>query len=166
MAFSPCMELELKLAASCIQNRKACGLDEIPSQVWKLKDFHQTLLDMCNSVYNQDPIARWSEGCLLPFPKKGNLGITKNFRGITLTPIAAKIYNLMLLIRLRPEIDPILRKPSKRIQSKQIHLGTNIDHPKNIRKSKSENLTFQQPSYLSTSLKPSIPSIVEKWRRS
>ena len=80
---------ELKLAINRIQNGKACGLDEIPAEVWKLEEFHHTLLDMTNSVYNQDPIARWSEGCLLPFPKKGNLGITTNYRGITLTAIAA-----------------------------------------------------------------------------
>ena len=43
-------------------------------------------------------------------PKKGDLSVTKNYRSITLTPIAATIYNLMLLNRIRPEIDPILRK--------------------------------------------------------
>ena len=41
---------------------------------------------------------------------KGNLSLTKNYRRITLTPIAAKIFNLMILNRIRPEIDPILRK--------------------------------------------------------
>ena len=29
--------------------------------------------------------------CILPFPKKGDLGLAKNHRGITLTSIAAKI---------------------------------------------------------------------------
>ena len=61
-------------------------------------------------MYSQDPIERWTEGCILPFPKKGNLTITDNYRGITLTPIAAKIYNLMILNRIRPYVDPILRK--------------------------------------------------------
>ena len=46
----------------------------------------------------------------LLFLKKGDLSITKNYRGITLTAIVAKIINLMLLNRIRPEIDPILRK--------------------------------------------------------
>ena len=36
--------------------------------------------------------------------------LTTNYRGITLTPIAAKIYNLMLLNKIRTEIDPILKK--------------------------------------------------------
>ena len=49
-------------------------------------------------------------GCILPFPKKGNLSLTKNYRGITHTSIAAKIFNLIILHRIRPEIDPILRK--------------------------------------------------------
>ena len=38
-------------------------------------------------------------------PKKTNLAITKNYRGITLTAIAAKVYNLMLRNRIRPKID-------------------------------------------------------------
>ena len=42
--------------------------------------------------------------------KKGNLVNTENYRGITFTPIAAKIYNLLILNRIRPNIDPILRK--------------------------------------------------------
>ena len=49
------------------------------------------------------------KGCILPFPKKGDLGLAKNYRGITLTSIAAKIYNALLRNRMEPEID-ILRK--------------------------------------------------------
>ena len=44
------------------------------------------------------------------FLKKETSPSQKNYRVITLTAIAAKIYNLMLLNRIRPEIDPILRK--------------------------------------------------------
>ena len=48
--------------------------------------------------------------CILPFPKKGDLGLAKNYRGITLTSIAAKIYNALLRNRIEPKIDNILRK--------------------------------------------------------
>ena len=95
---------ELVKALKSTQNHKACGLDEIPAEVWKLPDFHQILLNLCNSVYNGDLIDRWTEGCILPFPKKGDLSIAKNYRGITLTAISAKIYNLLLLNRIRPEV--------------------------------------------------------------
>ena len=50
------------------------------------------------------------KGCILPFPKKGDLGLAKNYRGITLTSIAAKIYNTLLRNRIEPKIDNILRK--------------------------------------------------------
>ena len=43
-------------------------------------------------------------------PKKGDLTIPTNYRGITLLPIAAKIYNKLLLNRIVPEVDPLLRK--------------------------------------------------------
>ena len=49
------------------------------------------------------------KGCILPFPKKGDLGLAKNYRGITLTSIAAKIFNVLLRNRREPKIDNILR---------------------------------------------------------
>ena len=78
-----------------IKNRKAAGLDEIPPEVWKTRQFDDILLRHCNAVYNQNPIDRLMKGCILPFPKKGDLELAQNYRGITLTSIAAKIYNAL-----------------------------------------------------------------------
>ena len=50
------------------------------------------------------------KGCILPFPKKDDLGFAKNYRGITLTSIAAKIYNALQCNCIEPKIDNILRK--------------------------------------------------------
>ena len=50
------------------------------------------------------------KGCILPFPKKGDLRLAKNYRGITLTSIAAKIYNALQQNRIELKIDNILRK--------------------------------------------------------
>ena len=47
---------------------------------------------------------------ILPFPKKDDLRLAKNYRGITLTSILAKIYNAILRNRIVPQIDKILRK--------------------------------------------------------
>ena len=68
------------------------------------------MLRHCNAVYNQNPIDRWTKGFILPFPKKGDLGLAKIYRGITLTSIAAKIYNALLQNRIVPQIDKIPRK--------------------------------------------------------
>ena len=101
---------ELKAALQNTKSAKACGLDNISREVWKFDDFNDILLQLCNAVYNGGPIDKWRQGCILPFPKKGDLGVASNYRGITLISIAAKIYNSMLLNRIRPYIDPILRR--------------------------------------------------------
>ena len=49
-----------------------------------------------DTVYNQNTKDRRIKGCILPFPYKVDLGTAKNYRGITLTSVAAKIYNALL----------------------------------------------------------------------
>ena len=106
----PFTKEELDSVLRKIKNRKAAGLDEIPPEVWKTRQFDDILLRQCNAVYNQNRTERWMKGCILPFPKKGNLGLAKNYLGITLTSIAAKIYNAQLQNHIEPKIDNILRK--------------------------------------------------------
>ena len=106
----PFNQEELDLVLRKIKNGKAAGLDEIPPEVWKTRQFDDILPRHCNAVYDQNPIDRWKKGCFLPFPTKGDLGLAKNYRDITLTSIAAKIYNALLRNRIEPKIDNILRK--------------------------------------------------------
>ena len=106
----PSTKEELDSVLRKIKNRKAAGLDEIPPEVWKARQFDDILLRHCNAVYNQNPIDRWTKGCILPFPKKGDLGLAKNYRGITLTSIAAKFHKALLRNSIVPHIDKILRK--------------------------------------------------------
>ena len=101
---------ELDSGLRKIKNMRAAGLDEIPPEVWKTRQFDDILLRQCNAVYIQNRIERWMKGCILPFPKKGDLGLAKNYRGITLTSIVAKIYNALLRNRTEPKIGNILRK--------------------------------------------------------
>ena len=49
----PIITLELSKATNSIQNGKAVGLDEIPTEVWKIDVFQEFLLESCNFVYNQ-----------------------------------------------------------------------------------------------------------------
>ena len=121
-----CKQLDIKLGPftreeldsllSKIKNWKAARLDEIPPEVWKIRQFDERLLRHCNAVYNQNPIDRWMKGCILPSPKKGDLGLAKNYRGITLTSIAAKIYNALLRNHIEPKIENILRKNQNRFR--------------------------------------------------
>ena len=72
------MQEELDSVLRKIKSRKAVGLDEILLDVWKTKKFDNILLLYCNTVYHQNTIDRWTKGCILPFPKKGDLRIAKN----------------------------------------------------------------------------------------
>ena len=53
----------------------------------------------------QNKEKKWTKGC-----KKGDFWITMNYRDIPLTPIAAKIYNDLLLKEIQPEFEKSLRK--------------------------------------------------------
>ena len=50
------------------------------------------------------------KGCILLFLKKGDLWLAKNYKVITLTSKAAKMYNALLRNRIEPKIEKILRK--------------------------------------------------------
>ena len=69
----PFTKEELDSVLRRIKNRKAAGLDEIPPEVWKTRQFDDILLRQCNAVYSQNRIERWTKGCILPFPKNGDL---------------------------------------------------------------------------------------------
>ena len=80
-----------------MKSRKAGGLYKVPSEVWKTRKFDDLLFGFCNDVYKQNTTERWTKGCIFPFPKECDLRITKNYRAITLTFVAAKVYNVLLL---------------------------------------------------------------------
>ena len=68
----PFTQEELNSVLRKIKNRKAAGLDKIPPEVWKTRQFDDILLRHCNAVYNQNSIDRWMKGCILLFTKKGD----------------------------------------------------------------------------------------------
>ena len=72
------MQEELDAVLRKIKNRKAAGLNEIPPEIWKTRQFDDILLRHCNAVYNQNTIDRWTKGCIHPFSKKRHLGLAKN----------------------------------------------------------------------------------------
>ena len=132
---------ELLKAINTINNGKACGLDEIPIEIWNINEFQDFLLICCNKVYEQDPIDIWNKGCIIPLPKMGDLSSTNKYRGITLKCIAAKIYNLMLLNRIRPAVDIILRKNQNRFRTNRSTSGQILAVRRIIECANAKNLT-------------------------
>ena len=65
------------------------------------------------------PLWKWMKGFILPFPKKGDLGVVNN----TLTAISAKIYNTLLFNRIQPVLEPILRKNQNGFRKNRSTIG-------------------------------------------
>ena len=72
--------------------------EELDSVLRKIKNrsMEDQGIQHCNAVYNQNTIDRWKKGMPPHLPWEGQPQIGKNYQGITLTSIAAKIYNALL----------------------------------------------------------------------
>ena len=64
----------------------------------------------CEVFSTLTPPRQWITNVIIPLPKKGDLSMMTNYRGISLMSIAAKVYNKILLNRIRPHVDPLLRR--------------------------------------------------------
>ena len=95
---------------STLKLGKSAGPDNIPPEVYRSCELDDIILEICNLalIHNEKP-DQWSLSNIIPVPKSGNLSCTDNYRGISLTCIIAKMYNRMILNRIRGAIDPKLR---------------------------------------------------------
>ena len=105
----PFSQAEIDTAVKALKNGKAPGLDGLPPEFWKLPKIKKQLRKLCNATYQGTRPTEWGISGLVPIPKKGDLRIPDNYRGIALSQISAKIYSRCLLNRIRPVIDKILR---------------------------------------------------------
>ena len=76
---------------------RSCDLDDI-------------LLEFANKLLNDNiKPDQWSEIDLLSLPKSGDLSLTANYKGISLSSMVSKIVKKMILNRLQPKLDKHLR---------------------------------------------------------
>ena len=81
-----------------------------------LKFFIESCFERCSWFFEH-----WNQSSNLNrmhFPNEGDLGITKNYSGIILTALVAKVYIAMLLNDTLPEIEKIQRKNQKGFRRK------------------------------------------------
>ena len=73
-------------------------------------DLDQIVLDFCNKALTKGVKPdHWSIS-IMPLPKKGDVSDPKNYRGISLSSLVAKTLNKMILNRLKPEVEEVLRR--------------------------------------------------------
>ena len=93
-----------------LKERKSAEPDKIPPEVLKNCKIYDIILDLFNrALMNEEKPEQWSLANIIPVPKKGDLSKTDNYRGVSLLCIIAKMYNRLILNKLRAAIDPHLR---------------------------------------------------------
>ena len=67
------------------------------------------LLEVCKTTLIGGRAKIWVKGGIMLLLKNGDVGDTGNYCGISLTVVATKIYNILLLERIRSHLDALLR---------------------------------------------------------
>ena len=103
---------EITEAIRKLNKGKAPGPDGIPPEALQA-DSDETataLLPLFKKIWNKGEFPHdWKEGHLVKLPKKGDLSNCNNYRGITLLSIPGKVFNRILLERIKEAIDKQLR---------------------------------------------------------
>ncbi|KAH9583018.1 LINE-1 retrotransposable element ORF2 protein [Schistosoma haematobium] len=103
---------EIRMAVRQIKNGKAAGPDNIPAEALK-SDVEVTtsmLYPLFKKIWEEEQVPMdWKEGHLIKIPKKGDLSKCENYRGITLLSIPGKVFNRVLLNRMKDAVDAQLR---------------------------------------------------------
>ena len=102
--------VEVQLAARTLRNRRCPGLDGIPPELLKLAGIQDIILPILNQALNNGQTPQeWRQSGLLPLFKKGDRSCCANYRGISLMSLVGKLYNRVLLNRIRGKVEPLLR---------------------------------------------------------
>ena len=100
----------MEAAIAPLKSGKSAGPDGIPPDVYKRCDLKEAILEFCNAALTgKGRPQQWALSHIIPVPKSGSLNTPDNYRGISLTCIMAKIFNRLILNRIRKAIDPKLR---------------------------------------------------------
>ncbi|VDO61815.1 unnamed protein product, partial [Schistosoma curassoni] len=103
---------EIRMAIRQIKSRKAAGPDNIPAEALK-SDIEVTknmLHLLLKKIWEEEQVPMdWEEGHLIKIPKKGDLSKCENYRGITLLSVPGKVFDRVLMNRMKDAVDSQLR---------------------------------------------------------
>ena len=103
---------EITAAIKNLKSHKAAGPDHIPPEALKTDTdtMVNILHDLFSKIWKEEEIPReWKEAHLIKLPKKGDLSNCNNYRGISLLSIPGKVFNRVILERIKQATDERLR---------------------------------------------------------
>ena len=71
----------------------------------------RTVTEIFEGIWEEEEIpSDWKTGLIVKLPKKGDLGMCNNWRGITLLFVTSKVVSRVMLDRISAAIDPLMHK--------------------------------------------------------
>ena len=112
ISIDPPSKAEIQAAIKALKAHKAAGPDHIPPDA--LKAGMETSVDILHTlfqkVWEEEKIpGEWKEAHLIKLPKKGDLTNCNNYRGISLLSVPGKVFNRVMLDRMKEATDDKLR---------------------------------------------------------
>ena len=104
--------LEVRNILEKLKNQKSPGNDDIPAELLKYgaQTAAEVITPILTKAWSSNTIPHeWKEGVIVTVPKKGDLSMCSNWRGITLQNAICKVMALLILERISPVIEPLLR---------------------------------------------------------
>ena len=97
----PILLQEVKTALSRTKLKKATGHDNLPNELLRRPEIHDTLCNLFNTCFTLGTVpSDWCKSVIQPVPKRGkNINYPLNHRCISLMPTIAKVYSAILNIR-------------------------------------------------------------------
>ena len=102
---------EIEEAVSALKSNKAGGKNELTPELVKLvcTVFDDHVLDLFQSVWEAKRVPKeWVDAVLVPIPKKGDLSVCDNWRGISLLDVFGKVFARVLKQRLEIVAEEVL----------------------------------------------------------
>ncbi|VDO84330.1 unnamed protein product [Schistosoma mattheei] len=103
---------EIRMTIGQIKRGKAAGPENIPAEALKsnIEVTKNMLHLLLQKIWEEEQILMdWKERQLIKIPKKGDLSKCENYRGVTQLSIPGKVFNRVLLNRMKDAVDVELR---------------------------------------------------------
>lgn len=113
ISLEPPSKEEIRKAIKTLNSGKSGGPDCIPAEALKyaVEPSVTILHPLLHQIWEEENIPEdWKEGYIIKLPKKGDLSLCKNYRGIMLLSTPGKVLNRILLNRMKASVDQHLRE--------------------------------------------------------
>ena len=138
---------EIKKAIDYLKNNKSAGPDDITAELLKAdaETAANQLLPIIQKIWQDEIYPNdWKNGHITVLPKKGDLTLCTNHRGIMLLSIPGKVLSRIILERMKNEVDILLRKNQAGFRKNR----SCTDQTATLRIIIEQSMEFNSPLYL------------------